>query len=114
MVRSMLSDEETEMLFTMCAQQQPVSIIKFVNQLLYTKGQGTDTCARPWALRTKQELATPCFALGYLDKVQSFMHECQVRNPQTAVEETQKFIKLLMAEITSFFVQQTTKPKESI
>lgn len=110
MTISRLSDEETEELLHLAASSQPVGVIKYVNRLLYSKGLGDDRCARPLAFRNRQELESPCFAVGYLDKVSSFMAETAARDPAQAVKKTQEFIAGLKTEITKFFEPHKEEP----
>jgi hypothetical protein len=106
MVQSKLSDEETEIIMGFCAGGRPVQLVKYINRLLYEKGLGSDVCARPFEIRNKQELEHPCFAVGYLSKVESYLIESHGRKPQKAVSDTLKFIGKLKTEITKYFSKE--------
>jgi len=106
MTRSLLSDDETETLMHLSAGGNHVGVVKYVNKLLHLKGMGTDPCARPFAMRSNQKLDPPCFALGYLEVVSSFMKESHARSPKTVVKDVDKFIHNLRLEIIKFFKEE--------
>ena len=106
MVKSLLSDDETETVMALWASGNVISLIKFFNRLLYAKGMGDDLCARPLALRDKEHIALPCFAVGYLDKLMSYTEESHARSPKKFLKETQDYHKKLKAEINRFFEKE--------
>jgi len=107
MVRSKLSDEETEVILGLVVRGSHMGVLKYVNKLLHEKGMGTDTCARPWAIRNKKELERPCFAIGYLDRVVDFMTEVNARQPKLVVSQTKKYVEKLKSEIELFFTKES-------
>ena len=113
MVKSKLSDDEWSNILAFCTAERWADLKTYLDQLLYLKGLGTDCCARPLAFRLdladgkKQDamMETPCFAVGYLDKIGSYLSETNAREtvPEVTIEKTLKYISKLKEEINRFF-----------
>jgi hypothetical protein len=68
-------------------------MVEYLNGLLYTRGLGSDGCHFPIYLRDGVD---GCFAVGYLNKVESFLYESSKRlTDRDAITETIKYIRKL-------------------
>lgn len=104
MVKSRLSEEEEVQVIAFVATGNAKGLVDYLNQLLYQKGRGTDCCARPLALRDREDLKDTCFAEGYIKKIIEFMDNSRQRlSPAEAVEATCKYLDQILNEIGQFF-----------
>jgi len=101
MVKSQISDREWETVLAFCVSQDMNGLHKYLDSLFYTRGLGTDGCSRPLAFREKAHLEHTCFAVGYLDKVLSFVIQSNLRNDP--ITNTFNYIEALKEEIRTFF-----------
>lgn len=74
-----------------------------INRLLRTRSTGADLCARPISARDDKDVNETCFALGYIDKIHSYIQEIEKRNDENKLKAIKKYISQLRIEIKKFF-----------
>jgi len=111
MTTSKLSEHEVAAIGVLAIAQDIPGLIQYLNRILHYRNLGTDTCARPFSIRSKKDMEEPCFAKGYLSKVLEFIGESKKRlEDKTTLERTENYLTNLVTEIDGFFC----KKKEGI
>ena len=104
MIYSKLSEHQQNELANLIYRDEVDEVFKYINSILTKNSLGLDTCAKPMAVRNKQEMNNDCFAQGYLEKVLEFMEETLAREkPLDTVIKTRQYIQNVIEEIKTFF-----------
>ena len=112
MVKSFLSDDEWFEILSLMNAQEPERLKLYLNNLLYERGRGTDACARPLHFRENEDKnSSPCYAIGYIDKLMSFLTETSLREADDylAIQKTREYATKLKEEINRFFKPSTDR-----
>jgi hypothetical protein len=103
MIKSKLSDLEWEEILSYAVDKELPAMRQYLDRLLYYRSLGTDGCSRPLAFREKRKLDPPCFAVGYIENLESFVEETYKREPKKLMENMKAYCSKLKEEINSFF-----------
>lgn len=108
MTKSRLSDSEKEDILSFVLAENANGVFEYVDRLLYEKGLGTDCCARPIEYREKEHMEHPCFAMGYIEKIEEYFKAISGRKDiGDPVELTSEYIRILKVEINKFFKRRS-------
>lgn len=108
-IKSKLSDAEQEEIIAYVLAGRYEALIKYVNTLMYTRGLGSDVCARPYAYRADSEISEPCFAANYLRRIISFIDEQTAREPNNIALPTKQLVTGMLQEVDQHFNTKINK-----
>ena len=116
MRQNLLSDREIEDVFSLSAAGKHTELVDKVNRMIRERSRGDDRCARPLAIRGKDQMLEPCFALGYMDKIIDFIDntvnrvviaddavERKAQNMVEVISDVREYVQNLRKEIRGYF-----------
>lgn len=110
MINEPLSDVEITGLIQCSVSDNPIKSITYVNKLLSKRTLGDDHCARPLSFRNKDDVKEPCFALGYITKIEEFINETKKHSSdKLIIKDVLNYIYELKKEINTFFGKHNKK-----
>jgi len=104
MTNTRLSTQQITDILMLVSSQNGDEVISYINKILSKASTGLDTCARPLAIRSKDDQKHECFAVGYLEKIHEFICETDKRcSKEDTIKKTIEYINKLIIEIGAFF-----------